>query len=127
MLHLSENAVSYMERVWNLSCSDQFGDVEMFWDTGEVELCAKRLVNAGAVDPICKEAREMIRVAKSIDSNEERKIIDKLLKDYKTFECVNCNAIHFVYTHIFDDGEFEKNNCTSCDKEKTLKLVNNKK
>jgi hypothetical protein len=122
MLFLSEEALQYMNNVWGFDTASESDDMAMFWECGEEEMVALRLVEAGAVEPNCKEAKEIIKVAKSISLKQSRAIADKCLKFFKVAECSKCNGIRFVspYCNVSDwtDGE-----CKSCGVKGNVKEV----
>jgi hypothetical protein len=106
--HLSEEAIEYINNIWGLDSADSADDIKAFWDESCFELVALRLVDAGAVEPNCKEAQEMIKVAESIDFKTQRKLIDKALDGYSVQSCKQCNAVSF-----FRPTE-EPEHCYSC-------------
>lgn len=113
MTYINEETVSYMDRVWGFNCCESVDDTLMFWECGEYKIVALRLVNAGAVEPNCKEAKEMIRVAKSISQEEQDEIITECLKGYTILECSNCNHVHFI-SEWNNPQDWIKDGCNSC-------------
>lgn len=113
MKALSEKAQAYMNAQWGLDQSENQDDIYMFWNSGYNEIVAYLLVNAGAVEGICKNSREMILVAESVTAKEFEECVDEVMKDYKTFDCLECNAVNFIHVHHTED--FEKDgDCYSC-------------
>jgi hypothetical protein len=96
MKYLSEKAIEYMQNVWGFNDSTSVDDMTMFWENDYYELAAKRLVEAGAVEPNCKEAKEMIEVARSVSCEMEQAVIDDCLERYTILECRQCNYVHFI-------------------------------
>ena len=96
MKYVSQETVDYMADVWGFSSSTESDDMAMFWEMAEYEMVAKRLVDAGAVVPNCKAAKQMISVAKSITRKEEQAIIDEVVPQFTVVECTNCNHLHYV-------------------------------
>jgi hypothetical protein len=115
MKHLSEKAVQYMRVTWGFDDGDVVDDMAMFFSHAEYELVAKRLVDSGAVEGNCPEARELIRVAKSISSAEEREIIDACLEDHTVLECSECNGVHFIPPWC-DPNDWVDGECGYCGK-----------
>src|SRR5688572_19005555 len=113
MRYLSEKAIDYMDRVWGFRHSPHVDDMTMFWESDYPELTAKRLVEAGAVEPNCPEAKEMISVAKSITHKQERKIIDEVLKKYTVVSCDHCNHVHFI-PQWCNPNDWINGNCDGC-------------
>lgn len=99
----------YIDSVWNFSAGESDDDIQAFWDAGEIDLVCLRLVSAGAVEPNCPEAREMIRIAKSIDLKTVLKWIDEALRDHSTIECAYCNHVGF-----YSDASEISETCRSC-------------
>lgn len=114
MKHLSENAIKYMNSVWGFDTASEMDDMMIFWDAGEYEMVAKRLVGAGAVEPNCKEAREMIKVAKSVTEVEELEIIEVCFKNVSVVECTYCNFHHFIPGYCNVSDWLGNNACHSC-------------
>lgn len=98
MKFLKDETVEYMDQVWGFSHTDQLDDMALFWSRGYHELVALRLVSAGAVEGNCKEARNIISVAKSIGPRKEGQLIDACLKEepYELVVCKDCNAHHYL-------------------------------
>lgn len=72
-LTLSQEAISYMKGEWGLDTTGTTAEEDtgvLLWENGYCEETAKYLVDAGAVEPICPEAEEMIKVAESITDDE---------------------------------------------------------
>lgn len=124
MKYLSEDTVSYMNNIWGFNCTDQVDDMAMFWECGEYEMVALRLVEAGAVEPNCKEAREMIAVQSAISSRTQTRIINKCLKNYRILECSNCNHVHFIGPYC-DVNDWIEGDCNSCGIHGGVKEVTN--
>ncbi len=122
MKYLSERAIDYMDRVWGFSHSDGCYDTDMFWSANAPEMVAKRFVDGGAVEPNCKEAKEMIEVADSITSKEEDEIIDACLKNHTILECVNCGHVHFINNEWADPSDWH-DSCEGCGQSTITKAV----
>jgi hypothetical protein len=117
MKHLSQDAIDYMNGVWGFDTCESLDDVNLFWSRGYHELVAKRLVDAGAVEGNCKEAKEMLRVAKSIGPRIEWKLVEAALKEqkYDLVCCLGCNAHHYLGEEYgIDPWEYMKGRCQSC-------------
>lgn len=80
MKYLSETAYEYMISVWGLNHSSEVDDITTVWNSDRPEIVAKMLYEAGAIEPNCKDARELIRVAKSIPKKRFRSELNKALK-----------------------------------------------
>lgn len=122
MKFLTEDAVNYIRYIWGFDSAADVDDMAMFWGMAEYEMVALRLVEAGAVEPNCKQAREIIRVAKSISQEEQNEIIDKCLKMHTVLECSNCNHVHFIPPYC-DAKDWINGKCESCDKKGYVKEV----
>lgn len=85
-----------MRNIWGFDTSGEVDDMAMFFSCAEYEMVAKRLVDAGAVEPNSREAHEMIRVAESVTPKEESEITDECLKTHTIVECDHCNYVHFI-------------------------------
>lgn len=96
MKYLSKKAYEYMNVTWDLNNSSLSDDITMFWNEGESEMVAVLLVDAGAVQPNCLEAIEMISVTRQLTEQGRKRKTSKVLKNYNIFECNNCNYHHFV-------------------------------
>ncbi len=121
MKYLSDEAVKYMNDVWGFSGATECDDMAMFWESEYPEMTAKRLVDAGAVEPNCKEAKEMIRVADSIDHETELQIIKDVIVNYFVLECTSCNTNHFIPKHYNNLSDWLDTRCDGCDKKGFLK------
>lgn len=122
MKFLSEDTIEYMNRVWGFNGSEESDDMAMFWECAEYEMVAKRLVEAGAVEPNCKEAKDMIKVAKSISDNQASAIVDSCLEHYTVVECSECNAVKFV-SYFNDISDWTEGHCSSCYSKGTVKEI----
>ena len=103
--------------VWGFDSCEDLDDTNLFWSRGYYEFVALRLVNAGAVEANCKEARDIISVAKSIGPRVETKLIDEALAEdkYTVICCEGCNAHHYLGSEYgIDPMEYMKHNCQSC-------------
>lgn len=118
--YLSESAIEYMGQIWGFNDSSDPDDMAMFWDLAEFELVALRLVNAGAVDPNCSQAKEMLQVAHSITPEYERRVIRECLKEYVTYECRHCNYVHYAPSSW--GIEYYETNCFNCHESKKYDL-----
>lgn len=116
MKYLTEDAVDYMRNTWGFDHCEDLDDTNLFWSRGYHELVAKRLVDAGAVEGNCKEARNILSVARSIGPRVERKLVDAALKDkYTLLCCQGCNAHHYLGDEYgIDPKEYIKGRCNSC-------------
>lgn len=122
MKFLSEKAVRYMDRVWGFSSSGEVDDMAMFWDSDCPEMTCKRLVDGGAVEGNCPEAREMIKVAESISPEAEESLLKEIIADYTVLECSNCNRTSFIPRHCSPDDWIDSS-CDSCDKKGFISRV----
>lgn len=117
MKYLSQETIDYMNGVWGFDTCESLDDVNLFWFRGYHELVAKRLVDAGAVEANCKQAKEMLRVAKSIGPRIERRLVDEALNEqsYDLICCLGCNAHHYIANEYgIDRWEYIKGRCQSC-------------
>lgn len=117
MKFLSEEAIDYMRATWGLDHCESLDDTNLFWGRGYHELVCKQLVNAGAVQGVCPESKEMLRVAKSIGPRVERKLIDKALAEepYVVLCCKGCNAHHFIgEEYCIDVEDYKTGSCNFC-------------
>ena len=111
--NLSQDACDYMNSVWGFSFSSEVTDTQMFWSEAEYECVAKLLVDAGAVEPNCKEAKEIVAVAKSISHATFQRRARKLLKNYTTMECTKCNYTHFIPAWC-EPNDWQTGGCEGC-------------
>lgn len=118
---LSEKTIEYMNRVWGFNSSTELDDMSMFWDSGEYEMTALRLVEAGAVEANCTEAKEMIRVSKSLTRRYQLEVIDECLKHYHVFQCGACRHTYFYPNQMRDPKDWKPLTCHSCGHVETLK------
>jgi hypothetical protein len=114
MKHLSEEAYHYMDQVWGFNRSHYADDMSMFWESGYPELTAYLLVDAGAVEPNCKEAREMIRVARSISQEEFTTITDEVTKKYTIVRCDYCDHLHYIPSSWCNPNDWLNGECEGC-------------
>jgi hypothetical protein len=114
MKYLSEATIKYMNDIWHFEGCDPVDELMMFWDNSEYEMVAKRLVDSGAVEANCLEAKEMIKVAKSIKNHEMIEIVSNCLKGRTILECKNCGHIHYIPSWC--DPKDWVNDCESCGK-----------
>ena len=127
MKYLTTEAYEYMDRIWGLSHSHNVDDLTMMWESDEPECVAKMLVDAGAVEPNCKEARELIRVAKALTWIGFRRKINKVLKNYEVIECTNCNYHHFIQKNSgLNLKDWINGSCDGCDQSGFTKLTGEK-
>lgn len=115
--YLSEEAVEYMRSIWGFDTSEDVDDMAMFWSHAEYEMVSLRLVEAGAVEPNCKEAKEMIRAARSISRRYQTRVINKCLKDHTVYECPHCNYVHYISSWC-EPKDWIERGCQSCGKAK---------
>lgn len=116
MKFLSEKAVNYMNRVWGFNDSSNADDMTMFWESDCPEMTCKRLVDAGAVEGNCPEAREMIKVAESISPDMEKSLIKEIIQDYTILNCTNCNNHAFIPKY-YNAKDWTEGPCDSCGEE----------
>ena len=116
MKYLSEEAIDYMRSIWGFDHCEDLDDTNLFWSRGYHELVALRLVSAGAVEGNCKEAKEILRVTKSIGPRVERRLVDEALKDkHEVICCLGCNAHHYLGDEYgINPFEYIKGRCHSC-------------
>lgn len=119
MKFLNEDTIEYMRAIWGFDTEETLDDINYFWSVGEYELVAKCLVDAGAVEPNCKEAKNMISVAKSIGPRKLSKMINEVfrLNPCTTLICKGCNAHHFLAHDHFSEQDikyFKEHACYSC-------------
>lgn len=107
--YISEETRQYMYNTWN--CGDAVDDISMLWEADEYECVAKLLVDAGAVVPNCKAAKEMIAVAKNLTDNAFRRRWNKAIKtsSITMMECTSCNHMHYI------PGYCDPKDWVSCD------------
>ena len=115
MKYLSESAYEYMDRIWDFSNSSKVDDMTMFWESDYPELTAKRLVDAGAVEPNCPEAKEMIAVAESITAEWENSVVTALCETYTIVECRLCSHVHFIPPYC-EPLDWIDGSCDGCGK-----------
>lgn len=117
---LTRAAVEYLGQ-WAKD-ADQFDDYRAFYERGYYEVCAARIVGAGAVESAdCEATANILAVARALSHAAEWKQVDECLDGVSVFTCSNCNAVSFVDLDSIgmEQPEFAEAGCPCCDK-KTL-------
>ncbi len=120
---MKDKTIIYMNRIWNFDQGGEVDDISAFWDAGFYELVAKRLVDAGAVEPNCEEARDMIAAAEALTPDEEREMVTEALKELEVFQCEACNYVHYFDTTWLNPLDWINGGCQGCDRKHTLKAI----
>jgi len=119
-IELSIEAIRYIGTQWGFTHSnDNCEDTNMFWSRGFYELVALRLCQAGAVEPNCEQAKEMLKLTDSISMDEETELVDECFgeKPFYLLICHHCNHHHFIDT-CWEPNDWI-NNCESCSRKMT--------
>lgn len=127
MATLKQDTIDYMDSVWGFSQAGTVDDIAMFWDTGHYEMVALRLVDAGAVEPNCTQARNMIAVARSLSRKYQLECIDDATKGYETYQCSECNYIHYLDTTWVEPNDWISGGCQGCNRENTVSKMPNRR
>jgi hypothetical protein len=122
MKYISEKAYEYMKNTWGLDWNEEVDDLRMMYENDEPECVAKMLYGYGAIEPNCPEAREIIKVAKSLTEIGFRRKLNKVLKKYVIVECSNCDHTHFIPPYC-DAENWVKGNCDGCAQKGFNKIV----
>lgn len=121
--YLSETAVKYMNDIWGFSYSSKVDELTAMWEQDEPECVAKMLHEAGAIEPNCKEAKQLISVAKSMSERVFRSKIRAALKKYTKVECTNCNYIHYIPDYVEVTDWTTNGSCDGCLREGFTKVI----
>jgi len=106
--------------VWCFNSASGVDDLAAFWEIGEHEYVAYMLVSAGAVEPNCKEAKELIKVSNSISEKEKDKIVKRLNSEgYITVVCKSCNHHHFIPPYC-NASDWLNGSCDGCTSKNTV-------
>lgn len=107
--YTDEDALEYMRQWIN---EETWDDIAIMYNSGDVELMAHALVEAGAINSNqCYEhvkgiERYIERLAKAFRSLSDKdqhkryeELLEELLKDVITINCKDCNHVSFVADH----------------------------
>lgn len=112
---LTARAIEYLGQ-WAQD-ADQFDDYRIFYERGFFDLCAARIVSAGAVESDeSPAARNILAVAKRYSFKREQREINEALDGVAVFSCRTCNAVSFVDLESvgMEQEEFKAGGCYCC-------------